>query len=70
MLKREQFMLEICFSDTLTEKEINQAAQNIADAIVSYAQTAGIAPENSEATTELVYVKGWYSEKQICEHVK
>ena len=65
----QRFMVEIVTEDKITDdNEINEMAQNIADAIVSHANTSGITPEASETFTKIVYVKGWYSDKQIIEH--
>jgi len=67
--KTQRFMVEIVTEDKIEgDNEINEMAQNIADAIVSHANTTGIVPEASETYTNIVYVKGWYSDKQIIEH--
>lgn len=69
MNKTQRFIVEIVTEDSINDdNEINEMAQNIADAIVSYANSKGITPENSETFTKIVYVKGWYSDKQIIEH--
>jgi hypothetical protein len=44
-------------------------AQRIANAIVNGANGFGIHPDGSDAYTEIVYVKGWYSDRQIIEHL-
>ena len=63
-------MVEIITSDPIiTEDYKDQMAQNIADAIISHARTVGITPEESYATTEIVYVREWYSDKQAIEHI-
>jgi hypothetical protein len=68
-MKTIAFIVEIQVSDKISDdNEINEMSQNIADAIVHASGTAGICPEASEAYTEIVYVKGWYSDKQIIEH--
>ena len=65
----QKFMVEIVTEDSINDdNEINEMAQNIADAIVSHANTSGITPEDSETFTKIVYVKGWYSDKEIIEH--
>ena len=65
----QRFIVEIVTQDKIVDDhEVNEMAQNIADAIVSHTNTAGITPENSETFTKIVYVKGWYSDKQIIEH--
>jgi hypothetical protein len=67
--KTQRFIVEIVTEDAIVDdNEVNEMAQNIADAIVSHANTTGITPENSETFTKIVYVKGWYSDKQIIEH--
>ena len=73
MNRTTRFMVEIVTEDRIDDdNEKNEMAQNIADAIVSHANTAGmgIVPENSETFTKIVYVKEWYSDKQIIEHIK
>lgn len=65
-----RFIVEIVTSDDIyTDAEKNEMAQNIADAIVKYAISDAICPEDNIAITEIVYVKEWYSDKQIIEHV-
>lgn len=65
----QRFIVEIDTEDKIVDdNEVNEMAQNIADAIISHANTAGIVPEDSETYTNIVYVKGWYSDKQIIEH--
>lgn len=69
MNRTTKFMVEIVTEDRIdNDNEKNEMAQNIADAIISHANTAGIVPENSETFTKIVYVKEWYSDKQIIEH--
>ena len=66
----QRFIVEIVTEDKITDdNEVNEMAQNIADAIVSQSKTSGIVPEDSETYTNIVYVKGWYSDKQIIEHI-
>ena len=65
-----RFIVEIVASDEInTDAEKNEMAQNIANAIVYYANSNGICPKRNIAITEIVYVKEWYSDKQIIEHV-
>ncbi len=67
----QRFIVEIVTEDKISDdNEINEMAQNIADAIVEKCKhgEVGIVPENSETFTKAVYVKGWYSDKQIIEH--
>jgi hypothetical protein len=65
----QRFIVEIVTEDSITDdNEINEMAQNIADAIKHGADTSGIVPEASETFTKNIYVKGWYSDKQIIEH--
>lgn len=67
--KTQRFIVEIVTEDKITDDiVIDGMAQNIADAIVSHANTAGIIPDEMETYTNIVYVKGWYSDKQIIEH--
>ena len=67
--KTQRFIVEIVTEDAIvSDNEVNEMAQNIADAIVSHANTSGIIPEDSETFTKIVYVKGWYSDEQIIEH--
>lgn len=69
MSTTQRFIVEIVTEDKITDdNEINEMAQNIANGIVNQANTGGIVPEDSETFTKIVYVKGWYSEKQIIEH--
>ena len=69
MSRTTRFIVEIVTEDKICDdNEKNEMAQNIADAIVSHANTTGIIPENSETYTKIVYVKEWYSDKQIIEH--
>lgn len=69
MNKTQRFIVEIVTEDSITgDEQINEMAQNIADAITTYSDTMGITPEDSETFTRIVYVKGWYSDKQIIEH--
>lgn len=68
-MKTNRFIVEVVTEDSISDdNEINEMAQNIANAIVNEANTAGIVPEDSETFTKIVYVKGWYSDKQIIEH--
>ena len=69
MNRTTRFIVEIVTEDRIDDdNEKNEMAQNIADAIISHANSAGITPENSETFTKIVYVKEWYSDKQIIEH--
>ena len=69
MNKTQRFIVEIVTEDKISDdNEINEMAQNIANAIATYSDTIGITPEASETFTKIVYVKGWYSDKQIIEH--
>lgn len=65
----QRFIVEVVTEDKISDdNEVNEMAQNIANAIVNEANTHGIVPEDSETFTKIVYVKGWYSDKQIIEH--
>lgn len=66
----QRFIVEIVSSEKITDDhDIDEMAQRIANAIVNGANGFGICPDGSDAYTEIVYVKGWYSDKQIIEHV-
>ncbi len=68
--KTQRFIVEVVTADSISDdNEIDEMAENIAKAIVHEAKTSGIVPENSDNYTKIVYVKGWYSDKQIIEHV-
>lgn len=65
----QRFIVEIVTEDSITDNnEINEMAQNIADALLQHANNSGLTPEDSETFTRVIYVKGWYSDKQIIEH--
>jgi len=69
MSNTQRFIVEIDTEDKIVDdNEVNEMAQNIANAILSHAQSSGIVPEDSETFTKGIYVKGWYSDKQIIEH--
>jgi len=72
MNKTQRFMVEIVMKDSTSyhDNEVNEMAQNIADAIIDKCRNGevGIVPEDSETYVDIVYVKGWYSDKQIIEH--
>lgn len=66
----QRFIVEIVTSEKITDDhDIDEMAQRIANAIVNGANDFGICPDGSDAHTEIVYVKGWYSDKQIIEHL-
>jgi len=68
--KTQRFIVEIVTSDEITDDhDIDEMAQRIANAIVNGANDFGIHPYGSDTYTEIVYVKGWYSDRQIIEHV-
>lgn len=69
--KTQKFIVEIVTADEIVDDEtIDDMAQNIAIAIVNGANDGrGIVPDYADTYTEIVYVRGWYSEKQIIEHV-
>lgn len=71
MSKTIRFQVEIVVSDKITDDDsLNEMSQNIANAIVKECQVGdGITPHEGDAHTEIVYVKEWYSDKQIIEHV-
>ena len=66
----QRFMVEIVTSEPIEgDFNIDEMAQKIANAIVDAANGQGICPEDSGAYTQIVYVKGWYSDKQFIQHV-
>lgn len=70
MRKEVSFRVTLVLSDKITDdKLIQEMAGNIADAIVSHANTTGITPEDSDANTEIVYVAEWYSTNEEIRHV-
>lgn len=71
MSKTTRFIVEIVTADDIVDdNEKIDMAQNIARAIVNEANNGmGITPDYSDTFTEIVYVKEWYSDKQIIEHV-
>lgn len=71
MSKTIRFQVDIIVSDKITgDIDLNEMSQNIANAIVKECQDGnGITPHEGDAYTEIVYVKEWYSDKQIIEHV-
>lgn len=69
MNNTQRFIVEIVTSQEITgDYYIDEMAQRIANAIVNGVNDFGICPDGSAAHTEIVYVKGWYSDKQIIEH--
>jgi hypothetical protein len=73
MSKTTRFIVEIVTSDDIVDdNEKIDMALNIARAIVNEANNGmGITPVFSinRTNTEIVYVREWYSDKQIIEHV-
>lgn len=65
-----RFQVDIVLSDkvNLTDEQKDEMAQKIADAILDGVNGRGIAPENSEAFTDIIYVKEWNSYKQAINH--
>jgi hypothetical protein len=69
MSKTTRFIVEIVTSEKVElDEEKNEMAQNVADAIIEYAQNNNICPHYVDGYVEIVYVKEWYSDKQIIEH--
>lgn len=69
MSNTTRFIVEIVSSEKITDDhDIDEMSQRIANAIVNGVNDFGILPDGSDACTEIVYVKGWYSDKQIIEH--
>ena len=71
MNKTTRFIVELVTSDKIVDDQcMDEMAQNIALAIVNEANNGmGITPDYADAYTEIVYVKEWYSDKQIIEHI-
>jgi hypothetical protein len=73
MSKTTRFIVEIVTADDIVDdNEKIDMALNIARAIVNEANNGmGITPVFSinRTNTEIVYVREWYSDKQIIEHV-
>lgn len=71
MAHTTKFILEIITADKIvSDEETAEMAQKIALALVAECNSGnGIVPEDSETFTEIVYVREWYSNKQIIEHV-
>lgn len=68
--KTTKFMVEIVSSEKIVDDhDKDEMAQRIANAIINGANSFGIHPDGSDAYTEIVYVKEWYSDRQIIEHV-
>ncbi len=69
-MNTQRFIVEIVSSEKIIDdNDIDEMAQKIANAIVDGVNGQGICPEDSDAYTKIVYVKGWYSDRQIIEHV-
>lgn len=69
IMKTTRFIVEIVTSDKIVDDQCkNEMAQNIANAIINGVNDFGIVPDYADAYTEIVYVKEWYSDKQIIEH--
>jgi len=69
MSNTTRFIVEIVSSEKIVcDYDIDEMAQRIANAIVNGTNTFSIHPDGSDAYTETVYVKGWYSDRQIIEH--
>ncbi len=67
--KTTGFIVEIVSSEKIvSDYDKDEMAQRIANAIVNGANGFGIHPDGSDAFTEIVYVKEWYSDRQIIEH--
>lgn len=70
MTKRVLFQVELEMKDPVTsDNEINEMSENIARAIVNECNSGeGISSSDSDNFTQIVRVKGWYSEKEIIKH--
>jgi hypothetical protein len=64
------FIVTIVTSENISdENQIDEMADNIARAISNEVNSGmGICPEDSETHTKTIYVKAWYSEKQVIKH--
>lgn len=71
MNKTTRFMVEIITTETITDDKCkDEIAQNIANGIVHWANNGdGITPDYADAAVDIVYVKEWYSDTQIIEHI-
>ncbi len=72
MGKTIRFQVDIVVSSKIVDdNELNEMSQKIANAIANECRNGdGIVPDAAEdCYTEIVYVKEWYSDKQIIEHV-
>jgi len=65
-----RFQVDIVLSDKvdLSDEQKDEMAQKIADAILDGVNGKGIAPEEADAFTDIIYVKEWYSYKQAINH--
>ena len=67
--KTTAFIVEIVSSNEVAgPHEEDEMAQKIANAIVNFDREFGIQPTDSGLTTEVVYVRAWYTNRQIIEH--
>ncbi len=65
-----RFIVEIVTSEKIVDDyDKNEMAQRIANAIVKGEDVLGLLPYHIDAIPEIVYVREWYSDKQIIEHV-
>ena len=65
-----RFQVEIVVSNKITnDDDLNEMSQNITNAIVNQCKSGEITPCESDSYTEIVYVKEWYSDKTIIEHL-
>lgn len=70
MNRTTRFIVEIITTDKITsDDDKNEMAQNIANAIQKEAQDYGITPEDCDSSATIIYVKEWYSDEQIIEHI-
>ena len=70
MSNTTRFIVEIVSSEKITDDhDIDEMSQRIANSIVNGVNDFGILPDGSDAYTEIVYAKGWHSDRQIIEHI-
>ena len=55
-MKQVTFTVTLTFNDPIADSEIQEIADNVAEAIDSHANSAGIAPEGSDTFTTHVQV--------------
>jgi peptidase E len=66
-----RFIVEIVTEDKVVDdQQLKEMSENIARAIINEINNGeGIVADGSDTFTKIVYVKEWYSDHQIIEHV-